>query len=268
LTTAGLETRVTPRDLEIVDDWSGNSFPELASLGHGPAQAEVIDSNTGLPVKTVSFSKYLIPEDLDVFPDFNANGAPELAVLGENRSSDKSDKIEIRDLATGNIVQDIWLGAGWRVLEQQLFAGRNRPGSNELAVLKWRNDGARVVVEMRDVESRQSVDVMFFAGNFTPLKLLRIADVTGNGADEVAVFSMRPDSGRQKVQIRDTRSREFLRGVVFDKRLEYQDITTCQDINGNGSDELVFLGRRASDASLNVIVKDSGTGEQIAFLRF
>jgi hypothetical protein len=65
-----------------------------------------------------------------------------------------------------------------------------------------------------------------------------------------------------------TRSREFLRGVVFDKRLEYQDITTCQDINGNGSDELVFLGRRASDASLNVIVKDSGTGEQIAFLRF
>jgi hypothetical protein len=47
-----------------------------------------------------------------------------------------------------------------------------------------------------------------------------------------------------------------------------QDIATCADINGNGSEELVLLGKRASDGKLKATVKDAKTGELIGVVNF
>ena len=42
----------------------------------------------------------------------------------------------------------------------------------------------------------------------------------------------------------------------------------CPDINGNGSYELVMLGKRESDGKLRVIIKDAKTGELIKAFNF
>jgi hypothetical protein len=39
-------------------------------------------------------------------------------------------------------------------------------------------------------------------------------------------------------------------------------------MNGNGAEELVFLGWRASDGLWKAIVKDARTGERLAMVRF
>jgi hypothetical protein len=98
--------------------------------------------------------------------------------------------------------------------------------------------------------------------------LLTIADVNDNGADEMVVFGQRFNGGNQKAQIKDSKTKALIRSVFFDKNFPGQDIATCADINGNGGEELVLLGRRASDGKLRAMVKDAKTGELIGVLRF
>ena len=56
--------------------------------------------------------------------------------------------------------------------------------------------------------------------------------------------------------------------MFFDKNFAGQDITTCAHINGNGTQELVLLGERASDGKLRAMVKDAKTGELIGVVNF
>ena len=56
--------------------------------------------------------------------------------------------------------------------------------------------------------------------------------------------------------------------MFFDKNFAGQDIAICADINGNGAQELVLLGERASDGELRAIIKDAKTGELIGVVNF
>ena len=56
--------------------------------------------------------------------------------------------------------------------------------------------------------------------------------------------------------------------VFFGNIFVGQDMATCADINGNGAEGLVLLGRRASDGKLRAIVKDAKTGELIGVVNF
>jgi len=252
-------------DLELVNDQTGNGIPELASLGQGPVKVEVKDALRGNPVNTIVFNNYFFAKDLEVYPDLNGNGVPELAVLGDNRNASNSDKLEIRDLATGDTVHDIWLWKGWQVLEQELIADRNGNGYPEAAVLRVRNADDAVNVLFRDTRTGQSLGSIGFDRNYPPKKLLTIADVNGNGSDEVVVFGRRFNGGSQKAQVKDSKTKTLISQVFFDKNYAAQDIVTCADMNGNGTEELVLLGRR-SDGKLKAIIKDAMTGEQIFVL--
>ena len=273
LTTAQLslvnfDPAMTPLDLELVDDQTGNSVPELANLAQGSVKVEVRDGLNGNPVNTVSFSAGFDPMDLEIYPDLNANGSPELAVLGNKTDPTKGDKVEVRDLTTGNVVQNIWLGKGWQVLQQELVADFSGNGADEVAVLRVRPSDSAVNVMFRDTKTSQRLGVIGFDRNYPPTQLLTIADINGNGADEVVVFGQRFNGGNQKAQIKDSKTRALIKAVFFDKNFAGQDIATCADINGNGVEELVMLGKRTSDGKLKAIVKDAKTGVLIGTVNF
>jgi hypothetical protein len=94
--------------------------------------------------------------------------------------------------------------------------------------------------------------------------MITVGDLNGNGSDEVVVFGRRTDGFNQKANIKDSATGEWLNTVYYDKTFIGLDMAACPDINNNGSEELVMLGRRASDGKYQAIIKDSKTDALIA----
>jgi len=255
-----------PIDLELVDDQTGNGGPEIAVLNQKSVQVK--DTLTGGLINNVPFSDNLSAKDLSVYTDLNGNGSPELAVLGDDKDPTRSGKLEVHNLATGNTVQTIWLGKGWRLLQQALLSDRNANGFPEVAVLRVRESDGAVNVVMRDLGTRQGLGSIGFDPNYPPTQLLTIPDVNGNHAEEVIVFGQRSDGMYQKAQVKDSKTHKLLKSIFFDSHYPAQDIATCPDINGNGADELVLLGKRASDGQLKAMIKDAKTGKLIGAVNF
>lgn len=268
LSEVDFDPNLMPIDLELVTDQTANSIPELANLAQGSLKVEVKDALTAVQVNTVSFNHYSNAKDLEVYPDLNGNGSPDLAVLADNSDRNKADKIEIRDLSTGEIVQNIWLGKGWQVMRQELITDVNGNGYEEVAVLQVNDKDGAVNVQLRDSKTGQGLGRIGFDRKYPPTHLFTLRDVNDNGADEVVVFGQRFNGGNQKVQIKDSRTGTLIRRIYFDKNFAGQDMATCPDINGNGTKELVLLSQRASDGKLKATVKDAGTGEKIGVVKF
>lgn len=82
------------------------------------------------------------------------------------------------------------------------------------------------------------------------------------------MFGVRKDLSSQKAQIKDSKSKTLLRSLGYDKNFVAQDVATCPDLNGNGSSEVVMLGKRQSDGKLRAIVKDSKSGTTLGAVDF
>lgn len=257
---------LAPVDLELITDQTGDGIPELAALGPDPMTVEIRDGSMGALINDVRFTHYVTGKELLVYPDIDGNGAPELAVLADNRR-DGADKVEIRDLVTGETSREIWLAKGWQVLEQVLIADLNGNGSEEVAVLRVHPSG-NVNVQIRDTLTRVRVNFVGFAVKYPPQELVAVADVNGNGADELVVFGRRFDGRNQKAVIKDSSTGNKLRDLWFDSDYPGQDFVACGDVNRNGSIDLALLGRRSSDGALIAIIKDSKTGERLARVPF
>lgn len=258
LRTVAFNADRDPLELELIGDRNGNGAEELAVLAREPNRVEVRDGLTGTLLNLVSYASDLEPRDLAVYPDLDGNGAPELAVLGDNRDARRSGRIEIRDVATGASVGDIWLGGGWRALRQALLS--DGKGAREVAVLRVRDSDGAVNVMLRDIETRRWLGALGFDRNYPPTQFLTLPDLNGNGADEVVVFGRRFDGRNQKAQVKDSKTKAIIRPVFFDRNFAGEDLTSCPDIDGNGADELVLLGRRPGDGQLKVMVRDARTG--------
>ncbi len=267
ISMVNVDSALSPIDLELLMDQTGNGLPELAALGQGSVRVKVMDPLNGV-INTLNFNTYFNPMDLEIYPDLNGNGSPEIAVLGDHKDPAKGDKIEVRDLATGYRVRDLWIGRGWQVLQQASLADHTGNGAEEVAILRVKSNNHAVNVLLRDTKTGQGLGSLGFDRNYPPTQLLTIADVNGNGADEVVVYGQRFVGGTQKAQIKDSKTKALIRVVFFDKNFVGQDITTCADINGNGTEELVLLGKRARDGKLRVIVKDAKSGVNIGVVDF
>jgi len=251
---------LSPIDLELIADQTGNAVPELAMLGQGSVKVEIKDPLTQSPINNLAFNDRYIPKDLSVwrYGDTTAVG-----VLGESKNPSRSDKVEIRNLDSEQITTHLWLGKPWRLLQMELLADLNGNGSPEAVVLREHAVDGRVSVLPVDTASGARFRHLGFDPNYRPVRMRIVDDVNGNGAEEVAVLAVRRGSGNQKVWIKDARSGKSVRHIFFGKTYIGEDMGISPDINGNGTPEVVVLGRN-NDGVLRVIIKDSKTGEFIS----
>lgn len=265
----GFDSGAVPIDLELVGDQDGNGSLELSALGRDPVSVETHDALNPAIGGNVLFSSYVVPLDLEVYPGFNGETTPNLAVLATIGGRDQGDKLEIRSLASGALVREIYLSKKWQALQQEPLADINGNGYPEAAVLRTLYDGPLNHVVIRDTgPGKARLGIISFDRNFPPQKLLTISDINGNGAAELAVYGQHVRGSSQKIQIKDSKSRRNLGAVFFDRNFVGIDVTSCADTNGNGSDELVLLGERADMGKLRAIVKDSKTGELLGKINF
>ncbi len=255
------------RELALLDDQNGNGVSELAILAG--QSTRIMDAISADLLNTISHNRLYSVSGLQVFPDLDGNGVQALGILANHGDPTKSDKLEIKDTLNpgGTAVQNFWLGSNWDHLDQTLIADQNGNGYPEIAILRKKPDDSVISVRLNDSQTREGFGALYFDRSLRELRLLPLADINGNGADELLVFGRRAN-GAQKAQIKDSRSKSNIRSVFFDKNFPAQDIQACGDMNGNGSQELVLLGMRRTDGKLKVIIKDSLTGELIGTVNF
>lgn len=282
LTTIPLAPYLTPLELDVVLAQS-SGIPLIAALGWRPVTARLTDALSGGARGDVVFvSPIFNPRGLLVYPDMDGNGVPEGALLAENKRPLNSDKVEIRDLFSGTLTGQIWFGNDCddrgvffcRTLashQQVLVADVDGNGFPELAVLRI---GGRppqdfgVEAVLRDGKTGRPLGRIPLDADYPPERLLSMADMNGNGTDELLAFARRAGFGNQRVMIKDSGTGQLLNSMFFDKTAPMQDLTICSDMNGNGAAEVALLGRRLRDDGLKAIVKDGASGERLAVVRF
>ncbi len=273
----------TPLAAAVAGDTNGDGTPDLVTLAWRPITIQVNDGLSGAPVGHFRLaSRFFDPRDLLVYPDQNGNGAPEVALLAENRTASHSDVVELRDLATGEKVRDIWFGDSCPAdavsclpavsSREALLHDLNGNGFPELAVLRlnpaFRAADRRATVVVRDGHTGQPLGEIPFDPGHPPERLLAVPDLNGNGADELLAFGRRAGYRDQRVVVKDSRTGQRLSALWFDRFTPMEDLALCPDLNGNGSPEVVLLGRHLDDGRLRAIVKDVASGERLATVTF
>ncbi len=218
-------------------------------------QIEVRDAVTDRPINTVRFSAQLTPRQVLALPDLH--GRTRVGMLAGDA---QGDRVVIKDAGTGALVQSLW--AGRDVLQAEVSADRNGNGAPELALLRRRvPDGTPEVRVMDAATSEQLASLNGFNKGFTPLQLVVLADVNGNGVEDYAVLSREPGTHQVSVSLKDGATGQPVNRFSIDKACDPLDMVRIADLNGNGAEELVVLGRCGTNGPLRAFVKDAKTGQ-------
>ncbi|WP_167505794.1 LamG domain-containing protein [Desulfosediminicola flagellatus] len=139
-------------------------------------------------------------------------------------------------------------------------------GFPEIAVLHTRN--GHTYVTLKDSYNKTQVGrIYFFNDKWTPKAISTLADMNGNGTDELAVLAVKKENGKVWVKILDSETREVLNSVYFlDNDWMAMGLTTVADLNQNGVDELAVLVVEKSTGRGNTIIRDAETREQLNWI--
>jgi Tol biopolymer transport system component len=253
----GFELAGRPVDLEVSADLDGNGKPDLAVLGDIDADIEVRDAATGELVAAPRYAAGLIGRDLLASADGAGVGPGDFAVLGENTDPRQADRIQVLT-ADGAVLTNGWLGGGFTVRELGRAGDINNDGVDDLATL--RSDAKRVNVVLSDATTGRYLSGLGFDGVFRPMQLITVEDLNGNGSPEAGVLARNPDTGAQRVELKDTRTKRLVGRIWLPPQFPAQAASVLPDMNGNGKPEVAVLGQRA-DGRLVIFVKDAKTGK-------
>ena len=245
--------------------------PMLALLAekNGTVRVEVRNApGGGLAIQIPYASSQLYqPRDLAVLADLNANGAVEVAVLQHGTAADRSDRVEIRDSLTGELVRNVSFGVEAAQPRQLLaIADVNGNGAPELAVL--RNGSARV--DVRDARSGALISSLAFGKAYTPIRIAAVPDYSGNHLPELALLQAHPSDGAVRIAVYDIATRQWLGAAYYGNSaiVRPDDLAVLPDITGNGVPELVRLGVRVSDGTVVAAIRDALSGPAGGEIRF
>ena len=122
------------------------------------------------------------PVDVVALPDAAGSGARRYAVLGRNQAPGAPHKIELRR-GDGNLLGNYWIGGEQDPL-QLAVTGED---VNGLAVLRYAAESSVLDVLRVDIATSAQQRLRFSA-NLTPVAMLELPDINGNGAPQYAVY--------------------------------------------------------------------------------
>jgi len=124
-----------------------------------------------------------------------------------------------------------------------------------------------IAMEMWEPTGKQAMEASLATGNtvkniwlgkgWEVRQQALIADKNGNGSQEVAVLRVKNTGDAVNVLFRDTRTRQGLGSIGFDRNYPPTHLLSIKDVNGNGADEVVVFGQRFNGANQKAQIKDS-----------
>jgi len=258
-----------------IPDLNGNGANEYAIVRNGtvgsvvPVTVEIHDGGTGTLIKRNSYHGNGIQPGLAVtVPDLNGNGLDEVAAMGINGGN---IKLRVADAATNTEISKFsFYTSGHDPVGMTTLADVSGNGLSEVALLATRNSDNAIVVQVRDAKTgvQPFGDITFLNSGFTPLKLLTLPDIDGNGVEELAVLATRNSDTRAVVEIREgDGSAGFSRLWFLNQNFDVFDAVVGPDTDGNGIPEIAVLADRNSDGRI-VVERRNATGTPAATRRW
>lgn len=238
-------------DAAVLPDTSTNGSPELAALG-SDGTVQVFDALTGALLTTARPDTASEPTDLAALPDIGGDGAADLATLVDGQ-------VLIHDGVHGALLESVTFS---RYIDpvQLVTPGEHPPAGSALGVLGENRKAAGAdKLEFRDPLHGGVTRSIWLGKRWKVHRAEPLDDLNGNGAVEWAV--LRSENRLVSVQLRDGQSQAQLGTVPFRSWIVPLHLTTIPDINGNGSAELVVIGRYPRSGAQPLEVKDAATGE-------
>jgi hypothetical protein len=259
-----------PLDLAVLPDRNVNGSPELAILGSGPTAVELIDSSTGEKFGRFGFPEGFTPRQVLALPDLNGNSSAEIGVV--LTKADDVDRVVIKDSLTKDWIQAVRPSGEYRsfeLLQAVLVSDRNSNGAPEVAMLLRDPRSGRGVVWVADAKTNARIaTISGFNPTITPIKLVVVADLDRNRIEEFALLGLNTRNGEVTAEIRDGARSALVSRIRFGRSCIPLDMATINDVNGNGSEELVILGRCEAEGSLTAFVRDAKNGEFVRRIDF
>ncbi len=230
-------------------------------------RVEIRDAVTGDLVKNLWFGSRFDPHQAITLPDLNGNGSAEVGVV--LAKADETDRLVIKDTATGANINTV--GTWWQPELDLLQAlpvtdAAGKPTAN-VAMLLRDADTGKILVRVSDARTNvTAATVRGYHASFVPVKLAQVPDINGNGLEEYALLARNPETGQVTAEVRDGSG--GVSRMWFSSECTPLDFATVADINGNGADELVMLGRCGTDGTLKAVVKDAKSGETLRRMAF
>ncbi len=259
--------KLAPVGLTVLPDQDGNGIPELGMLGRGSTTVEVRDALTGNSVNDLWFAESFEPRQVITLPDLNNNGSAEVGVV-LTKAGD-TDRIVVKDTLSDEKLETVgtWWKGEFELLQALPVTDQDGNGTSEVAMLLHDPATGTTLVRVADAASNKTAAaVRGYNPNHVSVKLAQVADFNGNGLKEYALLARNPDTGQVTADVRDASG--AVSRMSFSSECIPIDLATIADINDNGAQELVMLGRCGPDGALKAVVKDAKTGETLNQLTF
>jgi hypothetical protein len=198
-----------------------------------------------------------------LLPDMSGDGVDELAVLLWD-----GGPVEVRtkSMGDGALVSRVFFDQSYQpsalLAFHDMAGGLAGPAVGVLGT----DDSGRVRAQVKNARTGQLVSSVWFDRNYAPLAAEVLPDMTGNGAEELAVLGM-DGEGRVRAQIKDASSGALVSLVFFDRRYRPLLFAVLPDVDGNGFPDIGVLGR-ADSGEVRLQVKDALTGQVTAAVRY
>jgi hypothetical protein len=170
--------------------------------------------------------------------------------------ADGAVKVKVKNARNGNALASL----GFEDIEAPMFMAADRlPGKSLLTILGANASGG-VRVQTRAIGSGKLIGNVGY-GKVTPLGLLVLEDLNGNGHGEVAVL-FESAGGEYLAEIKDSKTGASLSVVDYNAAFPPAGFERLDDIDGNGWPELGVIGRNAK-GKVRVEFRDALTAAEV-----
>jgi len=255
-------------DMAVIYGPGPGRSPGIAILENGSMRVERRELLTGDLIGFNYFDPRFVGKRIFVQPDQNGNGAQELAALLLDNPGEGSDKLEVRDSLTNELLRQIWLGNSFTARDAVRLPGSSVSGESEIAVLREQTSSGSVNIIVANTASGASRPQIAYNPGYAPIALLALSDMNGNDSVELGVLGVHRSDGSVRLEIRDSQTRRYVRSVYFGKQFVPLDVIALKDMNGNGVDEVAVLGRRDRDGLFRVTISDARLNRTLQVINF
>jgi len=239
-----------PLGINVLSDLGDDSSDDIAVLAEETATGKIAvqtrDGATGTLINNVYFldETWQARQFLDLGETDDLPG-PDIGVVAVNAAGDI--KIPLADAATGTPIRDLrFLNANWEPLQAVVIPDYNGNGIAEVALLGSKKGTNRLIIQVRDGGTNEFLTNIFpLSAVWRPVKMALLPDRNANGAAEIAVMAVKEGSGRLLVQVRDSRTGQFLRNLTpLSARWEPKDMVVLPNLEGGVTGLSVLATRR------------------------
>jgi hypothetical protein len=198
-------------------------------------------------------------------PDCGGSAAQELMLLAEHRST-AAINAQLRDASSDALVNDAaFFGSSWARQDVEVVPDMNSNGNPEIAVLCTNRSTGAILVQVRDSVTDALINTLgFHDSGHTPVDMVVLPDISGNGSPELAVLATRNSDQRIYVQVRDIANYTTLGSMQFmGPAWVPEEMVALPDVDASGYPDLAVLVTHGSDGRIYAEVRDSVSGSMI-----